>query len=175
LLDGPDPPKTRRRYRRKPKPADPKNETSLDKSPLQPKSSISKKKQTPSRRKRSIHQETPEKKTEKVSSEKSNPEGGQEGPDYHPFRSSLDQQWPGSDKNLDLNVFTKGFTMSGKKINPTQKYVMSPLTINRFSPLGSPLEKFRDLRKKERSELGTEDLTPGMRNKKLRDTRSAAR
>lgn len=138
-------------------------------------SSISKKKQTPSRRKRSVKLETPEKKTSKVSSDKSDQDKGQEGPDYHPFRSSLDQPWPGSDKNLDLNVFTKGFTMSGVKINPTQKYVMSPLQKNRFSPLGSPLKKFRDLRKTERSELGTEDLTPGMRNKKLRDTRSAAR
>lgn len=174
-MNEPSPPKTKRRSRRKSKPQNPRNETSLGRIPQEPKSSLSRKRRTPSRRKRSVAEEISENKIEKSSEQKSSEEAVQENPDYHPFRSSLEQPWPGSDKNLDLNVFTKGFTIAGNKIDVDKKYVMTPLKKNRFSPLGSPLKRFRDLRKKERQELGQEDLTPGMRNKKLRDTKSAAR
>lgn len=102
------------------------------------KSSISKKTPTPARRRRHKTSRSITKNTDEdleygaVDYVTGNPE-------YTPFFSTLMQNWPGSDKNLDLNKFTKGFTMEGDKIDPTQTYKMSPIKKSKYSPLGLTL------------------------------------
>jgi hypothetical protein len=73
-----------------------------------------------------------------------------EMPDYNPFRTSLNKddvkrQWPGSQKNVQILKFNKGFTIRGAKIDPTANFTMSPLVKNRFSCFGSPLKPIGEI------------------------------
>lgn len=73
-----------------------------------------------------------------------------EEPDYNPFRTSLNKDdvkrhWPGSEKNVQILKFNKGFTIRGAKIDPTAKITMSPLVKNRFSCFGSPMKPIGDI------------------------------
>jgi len=103
------------------------------------KSSISKKHSTPARRKRLRTTSHKRKKSteDEITYGPVNYVTG--NPEYTPFFSTLNSQWPGSDKNLDLNVFTKGFTMQGNKIDPQQTFKMSPLKKSRYSSLAPTL------------------------------------